>query len=111
MPKQTRMIPAYCYDGETEKAGRRARLYSIADAERLIRSSKAVPRCNRRGYLVAIVMRSELGANPMLRTMRPGQKYSTFEHIGDNTPAHAWGFIPLSGSVADFVRVLSDVSE
>jgi hypothetical protein len=85
------------------------RLYSLAAAEHLVSTSKAIARRNRRGELVAIQFRNELGGDPMLRTLRAGQKYSVLEHCGLNG-ARAWKHTGLSGIRADYLIVLAEVS-
>jgi hypothetical protein len=100
-------IPAYSYAGDRERCGSRLRFYSRAAAEHLVSLSKVVARRNRRGALVAIVFRNELGGDPMLRPLKPGQKYSIYQRIGES---HAWSLVPLNGPRADFQIVVSDVS-
>lgn len=90
------LIPAFGYDGA------RVRYYRLSEAEWLVGQSRAVPRRNKRGELLAIVFRSKVGGDPMLRTMRPGQKYSFLEHVGDQTPARTFGFQKLGGVRADY---------
>jgi hypothetical protein len=101
-------IPAYAYDGDPERSGQRLRLYSLAAAEHLCFTSKAIARRNRRGALVAIQFRNAAGGDPMLRTLRAGQVYSVIERVGEDT--RAWLLTGLSGVRADYEIVLSEVS-